>query len=332
MPRAMAIALLWMTAAACAWGRDLYVDNVGGNDALDASAPQSLGSGVGPCRTIARALRTADKGDRIILAASGEPYRESITLQAGRHSGLPGQPFEVVGNGAILEGAFDVPREAWEHVRGNVFRFSPARKAFQLIFLDGKPAARVAVAPGTVNMPELQPLQWCLFERQVYFCTEAERLPWHYNLSCCGHTVGITLYEVRHVVISDVVVQGFQLDGINSHDGATDVTLARVTCRGNGRSGISIGGASRVRIEASLIGNNGAAQLRTEGQSHTLVVDSDLLDNTAPPLVRAGGEVRFEQTPATPPDALPAEPPAASTGGRRYSVVRREWPAGTAYR
>ena len=59
--------------------------------------------------------------------------------------------------------------------------------------------------------------------------------------------MGITLYEVRNVVIRDLIVQGFQLDGINAHDGVFDALLKKVTCRGNARSGICVGGASRVR-------------------------------------------------------------------------------------
>jgi hypothetical protein len=92
-----------------------------------------------------------------------------------------------------------------------------------------------------------------------------------------------------------LIVQGFQLDGINAHDGVFGATLLRVTCRGNARSGISVGGACQVRIEASLIGNNGTAQLRTEGKSHTHMVACDLLDNTAPPIVREGGEVIVDE-------------------------------------
>jgi hypothetical protein len=116
-------------------------------------------------------------------------------------------------------------------------------------------------------------------------------MPRDYELSYTALTVGITLYEVRHVVISDLVVQGFQLDGINAHDGVFDASLVGLTCRGNGRSGISIGGASRVNLTACLVGDNGAAQVRTEGFSHTEILHCNLLENTAPAVVREGGLV-----------------------------------------
>jgi hypothetical protein len=300
MRRLGVLLIAWLAIACSLSARDLYVDNVGGDDRFDGGSPAARGGKTGPCRTIACALRKCSRGDRIVLAASGQPYRESITLQAARHSGVTDRPFEIVGNGAILEGAAPVPGDAWEHMRSDVYRFSPPRKAFQMLFLDGKPADRVAVDRGELSLPELKPLQWCLFERYVYFRTETGRRPDSYRLEYAALPVGVTLYEVRNVVIRDLIVQGFQLDGVNAHDSVFDASIVGVTCRGNARSGISVGGASRVRLEACLLGNNGTAQLRTEGYSHTRVVGCDLLDNTAPPVKREGGKVTVEEAESQP--------------------------------
>ena len=46
--------------------------------------------------------------------------------------------------------------------------------------------------------------------------------------------VGVTLYEVRHVIVRDLVIQGFQLDGVNAHDGVRETTLSALNCRGKG--------------------------------------------------------------------------------------------------
>ena len=83
-------------------------------------------------------------------------------------------------------------------------------------------------------------------------------------------------------------------DGINAHDNVFGATVLGVVARGNGRSGISVGGASRVTIEASLVGNNGTAQIRTEGFSETKLKNNDLIndDPNAPALVSEGGKVR----------------------------------------
>jgi hypothetical protein len=283
------IPLLWLDAAR-AIASDYYVDNVAGDDRNDGTAAQAVGEYVGPTRTIQRALQRAGKGDRVIINNTGIAYQEGITLQGGRQSGTIAAPFELIGNGAILDGTRPVPAAAWLHYEGHVFRYRPPKMSFQLLFLDDKPAARIPIA-SRPQIEQLQPLQWCLFEGHVYFCVEEGRLPQSYSLSFTGLQTGITLYEVRNVVIRDLVVQGFQLDGINAHDGVFGATFSEVTCRGNGRSGISVGGASRVRIEASLVGNNGTAQVRTEGACRAEIVGCDLLDNTAPKIVRDGGKV-----------------------------------------
>ena len=271
--------------------RDFYVNNNIGDDRYDGKGAELYSDSGGPFRSIGRALREASKGDRVVIANTGEPYRESITLQGGRHSGIPGAFFEVVGNGATLDGTRPVPASAWSFCKGTVFRFRPPRTSFQQLYLDGKPATRKTISQAE-EIKELQPTEWCLFDRHIYFSVGVDRLPQSYNLSYADLPVGITMYEVRLVVVRDLVIQGFQLDGVNAHDGVFDGTLAGLNCRGNGRSGISVGGASRVKVESCLVGNNGAAQVRTEGFSRTHLVGCDLLDNTAPRIVRDGGTIK----------------------------------------
>ena len=292
MPKTCWIATaLLLSIVSRAAARDIYVDNVAGDDRRIGAGPTVNGRTGGPVRSIKRALALANGGDRIVLAASGQPYHESLTVQAGRHTGIPSRPFTIVGNGATLEGSQPVPKDVWEYVEGEVFRFRPAKTSFQILFLAGKPAQRRYVNREE-GFPKLQPLQWCLLDRFIYFRTEEGKLPRQYDLSFAALPVGITIYEARHIVISDLVVQGFQLDGINAHDSVFDATLVGLTCRGNGRSGISIGGASRVNLVACLVGNNGAAQVRTEGFSKTQITNCDLIDAPhAPALVQEGGRV-----------------------------------------
>jgi hypothetical protein len=271
--------------------RDYFVDNSMGDDRYNGTTAELSGDAGGPFRSIGRALREAGKGDRVVIANTGEPYRESVTLQGGRHSGIPGAYFEVIGNGATLDGTRPVPASAWSFYEGSVFRFRPPRTSFQQLYLDGKPATRRTISQ-LEEIKELQPSEWCLFDRHIYFSVDVDRLPQSYNLSYADLPVGITMYEVRLVVVRDLVIQGFQLDGVNAHDGVFDGTLEGLNCRGNGRSGISVGGASRVKVESCLVGNNGAAQVRTEGYSRTHLVGCDLLDNTAPRIVRDGGTIK----------------------------------------
>lgn len=281
------------TFASVASARDIYVDNLRGDDHLNGTTAE-LGENVdGPVRTIAKALRVACWGDRIVLKNNGIPYRESITFQAGRHSGVPGRPFILEGNGATLDGSALVPIDAWEVVGPDLYRFSPFRKAFNILFMDDKPLDKADVQD-KADLAKMEPLQWALFDDHLYFKSEKNEGLGKYRLTYTGLTVGVTLYDVRSVEIRDLTVQGFQLDGINAHDNAFDVQLNSITARGNGRSGISIGGASRVDVNGALIGNNGVAQLRSEGFCRVVVRGSDLLDNTAPAIDREGGRIEVD--------------------------------------
>lgn len=274
------------------FARDVYVNNQVGDDRATGRNPQPRFGGEGPVSSLGRALAIANRGDRIVMADTGTPYRESVTLQAGRNSGEPDRPFVIEGNGATLDGSEPVPPDAWEFWRGEVFRFQPRRFSHQQLFLNDRPLAR-RTPDANGGLPDLQPLEWCYIGRHIYFRPEPDRLPGGYELTHASLPVGIGFYEVHDVVVNGLTIQGFQLDGVNAHDSAFQIVLDNLVCRGNGRAGISVGGASRVTIRDCLVGNNGAAQVRTEGYSRTRIIDSNLLDNTAPPLVRDGGSVNI---------------------------------------
>ena len=272
--------------------RDIFVNNVAGDDRFNGGTETARNQS-GPCRTIGKALRLADKGDRIVIANTGQPYHESISVQAGFHSGLPGSPFTIEGQGAVLDGTLPVPPTSWDHFRGNIYRFQPRKMSYQQVFLDGKPAVQRRV-PATLlaTLPKLQPLQWCLYQGHVYFCTEPGKAPPDYALTHTALLTGITLYEVRSVRIRDLVVQGFVFDGVNAHDSAFDAELSGLTCRGNGRSGISIGGSSQVRVDSCLVGDNGESQVRVRGFSRAIIERSKLIGvKDAPEFDHQGGQL-----------------------------------------
>jgi hypothetical protein len=278
------------------YAQELYVNNDTGNDGYDGKSATPMLANRGPFRTIGRALRRASAGDRIHIENTGIPYRESLTLQANRHSGVEGNPFVILGNRAILDGSMPIPPESWEPFRDDIYRFRSENKHFKVIYLGSKPARRSQVEDPRARVLSLEPLQWTLSGGYVYFRAEPGKFAGDYDLNHTVLPVGLTLYEVEHVVVQDLTIQGFHLDGVNAHDGARHVDLVGLVCRGNGRSGISIGGASRVRLEACLVGDNGRAQVRTEGFSHTSIVNCDLIDHPdAPALLREGGEVTKNQ-------------------------------------
>lgn len=273
--------------------RDLFVNNNSGSNSHSGLSAISVGGKQGPVRTIGRALQVAKKGDSIHITNTGIPYQESISIQNGRNSGLVGKSFRIIGNGATLDGRKKITYDQWTAVGDHTYEFKPPRTSFFILYIDNRPATQIDIAADATKPPPLEDLQWCLFKRKVYFKAADGRLPDAFDVSYTHAQVGITLVNCQHVVIENLSVQGFQLDGINVHDNVFNAQLLELTSRGNGRSGISVGGASRVQIEACLLGNNGAAQLRTEGHSVTTLKNNDLVDTDpqAPAVVSDGGKI-----------------------------------------
>jgi hypothetical protein len=292
MRRDLWIVVCVLLCAHTAVARDLYVDNVTGSDSSSGQY-ETWQQNTGPLRSLNRALSMAGPGDHVLLANTGVPYREMIGLSSGQHNGDATGPFTIDGRGATLDGSQSVPVQAWEFYSGPVFRFRPPRMAFGQLFRDGKPLVR-RVAGVDGRLPELEPLEWSLYDTYIYFRVETDKLPGDYGLAYAGLQTGITIYNVHGILIANLTVQGFQLDGINAFDTVRDCRLQNVVCRGNGRAGLTVAGSSKVDLVGSLLGNNGEAQLRTEAWSTTRVSGSQLLDNTAPPLVRVGGRVLID--------------------------------------
>jgi hypothetical protein len=271
--------------------REVFVNNLTGDDRLGGEQPDRASGVGGPVRTLAKALRLAGPGDTIVLARTNAPYRESFTLAGSRHSGTAQRPFAIEGGGAILDGSCPAPGEAWEIYRGAVFRLRAAALAGPMLFLDGRPAVHAFAARAANEPPPLKPRQWCSVHGRIYFCVEEGKLPGDYKLSYAQAQTGITLFHVEHVRITGLTVQGFQVDGIGLSNSARQVRLADVTCRWNGRSGVSVGGASSVTIRESSLGHNGQAQLLTLPESETQLIETQLPANTAPGWVDQGGRV-----------------------------------------
>ena len=282
MPRSMVALLIccFVLSGSSVRADEIIVDNVLGADTNsgrvgDVRAPQS-----GPVRSIGRALQIEKKGDRIFVRNTGTPYREMLAIQGGKHSGTSVMPFRIVSDGAILDGTQMIPKYDWEHVKGDVFRFQPRLLTFQQLYHGEQPIDRVSI-DSERELDQLQVQQWAFFNGWIYYRCEEKRAPSEYDLACCSYETGITLYQVDHVLIEGLVVQGFQLDGINAHGSVLNTEIERCTLRGNGRSGLSVGGASHVLLVDSLVGDNYSSQIRSEGHSQLTVQRSDLLD-TAP--------------------------------------------------
>jgi len=273
------------------WGRDIYVNQDLGDDRYQGHSPDSQGASDGPCRTIARALFLARAGDQVILAPTVEPYRESVTLQGPRHSGLVTRPFRIVGNGAVLDGRQTVRPAVWQPVGRDLYSFQPALQSLGMLYRDERPAyprARpvVETTPDTLGEGE-----GCLFEGWYYFRAAPNRMPVEYTLSATLLPVGLTLCDVHNVEVLDLVVQGYRQDGVAVADGTRDAHLCGLTTRGNGRAGISVSGAARVEIDGCLSGNNGMAQIWLDGESTVRLQNNTLPTGSARAMVRMGGRL-----------------------------------------
>jgi hypothetical protein len=293
MPRIIEIALLLALAMAMpAPARDLFVNNATGDDHNDATSPTSHGGRAGPARSLTKALHIAQRGDRIIMAKTGQPYLENVTVAGGRHNDLV-----IEGQGATLDGAAAVPIDQWQSEGGGVFRFEPRYKHFNLLFIGDTPVAHVLVDPLATRRPELKPLEFCVQRGALYFRSEETKSPGLYPLNYTAQPVGIMLYNVQDVLIKNLVVQRFRLDGVNAHDDAQRCVLAGLTCRHNARSGISVGGSSRVEINACQASGNGITQLRTEGHCVVDIQETKLDSTTAPAYRIHGGRVSIDGQP-----------------------------------
>lgn len=298
--------------------RDIFVHNQAGDDRSNGATAEQVDEKLGPVRTIRRAVQIAQKCDRIVVANTGVPYRECVTLQGGRNSGLPGVPFILEGNGAVLEGSRKLSFSDWRPVGKDLFGYYPKKITYTRLYLDGKPAEQVAVPADAKSLPALEPKQWARFGGVVYFRVEPTKMIDDYDLSASQHDVGVTLYQVEHVIVANFVVQGYRLDGFNAADNMRDALVEGVVSRGNGRSGLTVAGSSRLTVAGSVLGDNVEAQLRVEGHSIAKVEETKLLGDEAKQVFQESptarltidGEV-FTSPSAAKEPAEPAEPKAA---------------------
>lgn len=256
--------LLLLLSCSTVQARDIYVDNIAGDDRNNGS--QAMGGAVdtGPLKTIGRALWIAHAGDRIVLTKNTEPYREMVSMIGPRNSGLENQPFVIEGNGAVIDGSGLINSEDWDHAFGDVFQVRFRYMAYPMLLEGEKPLPKLKVQ-GAGDLKKLQVGEWASFAGKVYFHPAADRSLFTYSLAGAGMASGITLFQVDNVVIRDLTVQGFRIDGVSAPDAANFVRLEKVVSRANGRSGLSTGGASKVVAVESQMVENGAAPVRMEG-------------------------------------------------------------------
>lgn len=293
----VALCVQLMSAADSAKAANLYVNNELGSDELLGGQSERMGR-QGPVETINCAIRLAAPGDRIVVAKTATPYREQISISGHCLRGLPHRKFVLESDGAVLDGTVEADAGAWRHVAGNLFAMTPRRLRYQQLFLEGKPLERVRLVSTYGADETLEPMQWALTSRSILLRSEAAKLPGSYGLRHAGLQTGITLYNTRGVVIRGFVIQGFHQDGINAHELVKDCLIENVECRANGRSGISVGGVSRVTASGCKLYDNGQSQARTESLAQLDLNDCDIdKQSSLNPLDSRSGQLRVDSKP-----------------------------------
>lgn len=284
--RAFLLASVCFFSGLSGFAKDVYVSQRFGDDRNTGAVAENTGVLSGPVRTLRRALEIAGNGDRLILDPSGGPYRESITLFGRKHSGESNYPLIIEGQGSVLEGTEPLPEAIWQHYRGDVYRFQPTMQpidfnCFHLLDRD-KPLPKVGVSADATKLPELESGEWCLYKGLVYFRAEPKKTPGyggHYEISYSARMSGITLLQVQNVRIHDLTVQGFQADGISAINGAQGIVLDNVVCRVNGRSGLTIGGASSVSAGFATFADNLKTQVLSRPYSKGILFDCNVSED-----------------------------------------------------
>lgn len=303
------IALLLVIPSFCS-AKTVYVNNVMGDDRFSGEREDCDVVELGPVKTIAQATRIARQGDTISLANTGAPYQECVSLVNKNASGVTHEyPFILEGNGAALDGREVIAPEKWEHdgkitkrdkqgkveVQGDVYKLHvatlyPGAVQYCMIFVDMMPVQNKAIPQTESPQGQLNELDAALSDGYLYFRPEKGKTPFDYTIEITALRTGITLSHVNHVVIRNLIIQGFQLDGVALANSASDVTINKCTVRGNGRAGTLVGGASDATFHRVLSCANAGGEILTLPYSKVVIENSKITGDYGAPWVDNSGD------------------------------------------
>jgi hypothetical protein len=113
-------------------------------------------------------------------------------------------------------------------------------------------------------------------------------------LEFAAEEVGITLLDTDGVVIRNLELRHYRLDGVNVHDRCRYVILDHVRLIENGRAGLAAGGSSLVGIRDSILAGNRVTQVLNAEVAQTEILDCQLGPASGGPIQRKGGHVLVE--------------------------------------
>lgn len=265
---AAALLSLARVAPATEW----FVNNRDGDDRFDGRTMLPVNETTGPVKSIGAALKRLGPGDTVQIANMGIIYYESLSMVGPRFTGV-----SIQGNGATVSGAKPVPSEAWVSLGNSLWRFTPRRKAHYQLISGDQALTEFAVDKNAAKLRAVPAGQWAGWHGSIYLqlAPHAGQRPDQMALEFAGEEVGLTLLDLNDVLISDLELRHFRLDGINAHDRCRDVVLDNVRLVENGRAGLATGGTSRVTLKDSIVENNRIAQVLDLELARTKVVTSE---------------------------------------------------------
>ncbi len=274
----------------------VYVNNVVGSDHNDGSTPQTTSPGVGPVATLERAFRLARPGETIRLVKTDRPYSGSLTVGTPGRGGIAGHPIILDGNGVELRGFATVPASVWQYVGQSTYRMQPYRKGYYLLVVEGQLAERVPYrqAEKGSDRPALRPLQWTVHRGHIYVRIPEGKYIDQLTIEIPGADIGLSLYSAKHVVIRDLTITGYRLDGVHVFGNSEAVILENVICRLNGRAGIAAGGTSRLVARGCQLQTNLVSDVYTYGSATVHLSNCKLLGGGRYLVWARGGRVLLE--------------------------------------
>ncbi len=265
-------------ASVSASAAEVFVNNRQGNDAFDGHAGEIISATRGPVRSISRGLSLCQPGDILHLANTGVPYREPISLSGDQFRGIGPLRFVLRGHGAVLDGSQAIPLGRWRRINPSLWQFAPNRKGYYLLMAGGDTQLERIETPYG-EQPKPQPNQWTVSNGSIFLGTDRLIEPAMLDLRIAGRTTGLTLHDVDSVVIEDLTIRHWRVDGISLHDLSRNVTLQNVTCEENGRAGIFVGGSSSASLQNVTANKNGKYSILVRERG---VIRIDNEDNISP--------------------------------------------------
>lgn len=132
---------------------------------------------------------------------------------------------------------------------------------------------------GSVNQTpgeELPEGLYAVHHGRVYYRARKNEDPPNMPFSIAQDTTGVSLYGVEYVIVQDLILQHFRLDGLNAHDLCKHVIVRKVVSRANARAGMTVTGSSSVTIVECTVQANQEASVRIDKFANAAVSDSNL--------------------------------------------------------